>query len=181
MQVMEFEIWRKRHAVLLREAEEERLARRLRKNGRRRGTCGFSKRVRAWVGLVFASRRPAGEGTTGIEVRWPMPEDEEKISELLELNGAPRAMAVGEGFIVAQKGGEVLAAMRYRTESKRLLLGMLVADPWTEERPLDRGDVLRRSRAGPGNGRQQGQGSLRGTHGSPGRIAPRETADRLGL
>jgi hypothetical protein len=65
-----------------------------------------------------------------------MPEDEEKISELLELNGAPRAMAVGEGFIVAQKDGEVLAAMRYRTESKRLLLGMLVADPWTEERPL---------------------------------------------
>ena len=111
MQVMEFEIWRKRHAVLLREAEEERLARRLRKNGRRRGTCGFSKRVRAWVGLVFASQRPAGEGTAGIEVRWPMPEDEEKISELLELNGAPRAMAVGEGFIVAEKDGEVLAAM----------------------------------------------------------------------
>lgn len=136
MQVMEFEIWRKRHAVLLREAEEERLARRLRKNGCRRGTCGFSKRVRAWVGFVFASRRPAGEGTAGIEVRWPMPEDEEKISELLELNGAPRAMAVGEGFIVAEKDGEVLAAMRYRTESKRLLLGMLVADPWTEERPL---------------------------------------------
>ena len=75
-EVMEFEIWRKRHAVLLREAEEERLARRLRKNGRRRGTCGFSKRVRAWVGLVFASRRPAGEGTAGIEVRWPMPKDE---------------------------------------------------------------------------------------------------------
>ncbi len=136
MQVMEFEIWRKRHAMLLREAEEERLARRLRKNGRRRGTCGFLERAGAWVGLVFASRRPAGEGTAGIEVRWPMPEDEEKISELLELNGAPRAMAVGEGFIVAEKDGEVLAAMRYRTDSKRLLLGMLVADPWTEDRPL---------------------------------------------
>ncbi len=136
MQVMEFEIWRKRHAGLLREAEEERLARRLRKNGRRRGTCGFSKRVRAWVGLVFASRRPADKGTAGIEVRWARPEDGEKISELLELNGAPRAMAVGEGFIVAEKDGEVLAAMRYRTESKRLLLGMLVADPWTAERPL---------------------------------------------
>ena len=69
-------------------------------------------------------------------MRWATPEDEEKISELLELNGAPRAMAVGEGFIVAEKDGEVLAAMRYRTESKRLLLGMLVADPWTEERLL---------------------------------------------
>jgi predicted GNAT family acetyltransferase len=136
MQVMEFEIWRKRHAGLLREAEEERIARRLRKNGRRRGTRGFSKRVRAWLGLVFASQRPAGEGMAGIEVRWSTPEDEEKISELLDLNGAPRAMAVVEGFIVAEKDGEVLAAMRYRTEFKRLLLGMLVVDPWTEERPL---------------------------------------------
>ena len=69
-------------------------------------------------------------------MRWATPEDEEKISELLELNGAPRAMAAGEGFIVAEKDGEVQAAMRYRTESKRLLLGMLVADPWNEERPL---------------------------------------------
>ena len=39
-----------------------------------------------------------------------------EISELLELNGAPRAMAVGEGFIVAQKVGEVLAAMCYRID-----------------------------------------------------------------
>ena len=45
-------------------------------------------------------------------------------------------MAVGERFIVAEKDGEVLAAMRYRTEFKRLLLGMLVVDPWTKERPL---------------------------------------------
>ena len=136
MQIAEFEMWRERHAGLLREAEEERLARRLRKNGRRSEARGFWKRAGAWVGLEFASGRPAGEGTAGIEVRWATSEDEEKISELLELNGAPRAMAVGEGFIVAEKDSEVLAAMRYRTESKRLLLGMLVADPWTEERPL---------------------------------------------
>ena len=56
MQVMEFEIWRKRHAVLLREAEEERLARRLRKNGRRRGTFGLLRHASAWVGLVSPSR-----------------------------------------------------------------------------------------------------------------------------
>ncbi len=61
MQVMEFEIWRKRHAMLLREAEEERLARRLRKNGRRRETFGLLRHASAWVGLVSPSRCPAGE------------------------------------------------------------------------------------------------------------------------
>src|SRR5215210_4668604 len=136
MHTMEFETWRERHAELLREAEEERLARRLQEGDRRKGAYGLLKRAGDLVGLVFASRRPAGEVTAGIEVRWATPEDEEKISELLDLNRAPRAMAVGEGFIVAEKDGEVLAAMRYRTESKRLLLGMVVADPWTEERPV---------------------------------------------
>ena len=52
------------------------------------------------------------------------------------MNGAPRALATGEGFVVAERGGEVQAAVRYRTEPKRLLLGLLVADPWVEERPL---------------------------------------------
>jgi hypothetical protein len=136
MHTMEFETWRERRAELLREAEEERLARRLQEGGRPRVVHGLLKRAGDLAGLIFASRRPAGEVTAGIEVRWATPEDEEKISELLELNGAPRAMAVGEGFIVAEKDGEVLAAMRYRIESKRLLLGMLVANPWTEERPL---------------------------------------------
>jgi hypothetical protein len=136
MHTMEFETWRERHAGLLREAEEGRLARHLQEGGRRRGARGFLEHARGWIGTVFASRRPVGEGVTGIEVRWATPEDEEKISELLDLNGAPRAMAAGEGFIVAEKDGEVQAAMRYRTESKRLLLGLLVADPWTAERPL---------------------------------------------
>jgi len=136
MQTMEYEAWRERHAELLREAEEGRLARRLRKGGRRRETLGLLRRVGAWAGFVPTSRRPTGEGTARVRVRWATPEDEGRISDLLELNGAPRAMAVGEGFIVAQKDGNVLAAMRYRTESKRLLLGLLVADPWTEERPL---------------------------------------------
>jgi MFS family permease len=43
MQIMEFEIWRERHAGLVREAEEERLARLLRNGDRRRGTRGFWK------------------------------------------------------------------------------------------------------------------------------------------
>jgi hypothetical protein len=71
-----------------------------------------------------------------IEVRWGLPEDEPKIGELLELNEMLRPLAFEERFIVAEKKGEVLAAVRYRTESKRLLLGLLVADPWAGERRL---------------------------------------------
>ncbi len=47
----------------------------------------------------------------------------------MELNGMLRPLAFEERFIVAEKKGEVLAAMRYRTERKRLLLGLFVADP----------------------------------------------------
>jgi hypothetical protein len=54
----------------------------------------------------------------------------------MELHGMRRAMAFEERFIVAERGGKVLAALRYRTEPKRLLLGLLVSDPWLEERPL---------------------------------------------
>lgn len=73
MQTMEFETWRERHAELVREAEDERLARRLRKGGRQSGTRGFLGRAGAWVGRVSGSRRPAGEGTAGIQVRWASP------------------------------------------------------------------------------------------------------------
>ena len=74
----------------------------------------------------------------GIEVRWGLREDEEGIVQLMELNGLLRAMAFEERFIVAaaKPGGKVLAALQYRTEPKRLLLGLLVSDPWVEERPL---------------------------------------------
>jgi hypothetical protein len=81
----------------------------------------------------------AGEivvSTQNIEVRWGLREDEPRIAELMDLNGIRRALAFEERFIVAEKNGEVLAALRYRTESKRLLLGLLISDPWTEVRPL---------------------------------------------
>ena len=77
-----------------------------------------------------------GSAGEEIEVRWGLPEDEFRIAKLLELNGMSRWVALGEQFIVAEKKGEVLAALRYRTASKWLLLGLLVADPWAEERPL---------------------------------------------
>ncbi len=76
----------------------------------------------------------------GIEVRWGLREDEDGVAELLELNGMPRPLAFEERFIVAvvEPEGELLAALSYRTASKRLLLGFLVADPWAEERSLAR-------------------------------------------
>jgi hypothetical protein len=71
-----------------------------------------------------------------IEVRWGLEDDEGGIAELMDLNGLHRALAFEERFLVAERGGKVLAALRYRTESKQLLLGLLVSDPWAEERPL---------------------------------------------
>ncbi len=59
----------------------------------------------------------------GIRVRWARSEDEAGIAELLELNGMPRWEAFEERFIVALGSeGKVLAALRYRTVSKRQFL-----------------------------------------------------------
>ena len=106
-----------RREELLREAEERRLVRLVRQGdgGARAGGPG---------------------GVPGVSVRWGHPSDDEKVSELLELNGMPRWVAFEERFVVAEKGGEVLAALRYRTEPKKLVLGLLVADPWAGEPDL---------------------------------------------
>jgi hypothetical protein len=85
--------------------------------------------------LAFAA---AEKGPRPIEVRWGLPADVVGITKLLELNGMPRWVAFEERFIVAEKDGKVLGALRYRTESKRLLLGLLVVDPWAGEERLAR-------------------------------------------
>lgn len=103
-------VWRERRRELLREAQERRLEREARK-----------------ARESFA--RPKGRPGS-LEVRWGLPKDEAKIAELLELNGVPRWVAFEERFIVAELGDELMAAVRYRTETKRLLLGLLVVDPW---------------------------------------------------
>ncbi len=72
----------------------------------------------------------------GIEVRWGLEEDEKKVAELLDLNGVPRWVAFETRFLVAEEGGEVLAAIVYRTVPKRLCLGLLVVDPWAGEHEL---------------------------------------------
>lgn len=72
----------------------------------------------------------------GIEVRWGLREDEARIAQLLELNGLSRLAAFEERFVVVEERGEMLAVIDYRMVSKRLLLGLLVADPWIEERSV---------------------------------------------
>ena len=76
----------------------------------------------------------------GVGVRWGLREDEAYVVGLLKRNGMPRPLAFEERFLiaVAEPEGEVLAALSYRTSSKRLLLGFLVADLWAEECTLAR-------------------------------------------
>ena len=114
-----FGVWEERQKELMREAEHRRLVRRLRE-AREEDNSGDDS-----VELL-----------EGIEVRWGLLEDEPTIAKLLELNGMPRWIAFEERYIVAEKEGEILAALRYQTEPKRLLLGSLVSDPWVEECPL---------------------------------------------
>jgi hypothetical protein len=115
--------WEGRREDLVREAEHWRLVRKLREARKARATDRS--------GDGRAELRESGS-----EVRWGLLEDEPGIADLLELNGMPRWIAFEERYIVAKKDSEILAAMRYRTEPKRLLLGLLIADPWAEERLL---------------------------------------------
>jgi hypothetical protein len=115
-------VWEERRKELLREVEGRRLARGLREG--RKARAG-----------KLSGGAPA-ELAEGIEVRWGLLEDEAGIADLLELNGMPRWIAFEERYVVAEKDGEILAALRYGTEKGRLLLGFLVSDPWAEERPL---------------------------------------------
>ncbi len=107
---IDLEPWRERNKNLLREAEQRRLARELRQTRR-------AKRI---------------------EVRWSLPGDEHKIADLLELNGRPRWEAFEERFIVAEEQGKIRSALPYQTTSKRLWVGLLITDPWVEERPVAR-------------------------------------------
>ena len=107
---------RERQKDLLREAEERRMSRSLRKAHR-----GVDRR---------------GELVEDVDVHWGLAEGEVAVADLLELNGVPRWVSFEERFIVAQKDCKVLGAVRYRMESKRLLLGLLVVDPWAGEERL---------------------------------------------
>jgi hypothetical protein len=114
------EMARGRQEDLLREAEERRIAGALRKARR----------------SVKEGGRNTPRELEGLKVGWGLAEDEGAVADLLELNGIPRWVAFEERFIVAQKDGKVLGAVRYQMESKRLLLGLLVVDPWAGEERL---------------------------------------------
>lgn len=116
------EVAKARQEELLREAEGRRIARALR-GFRRSGVKDRSKEVAE---------------TEGVEVRWALAGDEPAVADLLELNGMPRWISFEDRFVVAEEDGKVLGAVRYRTESKRLILGLLVVDPWAGEEKLAR-------------------------------------------
>jgi hypothetical protein len=89
------------------------------------------------IAASLREARRSGRGVRGelegVEVGWGLAEDEFAVADLLELNGIPRWVAFEERFIVVQKDGRPLGAVRYLMESKRLLLGLLVVDPWAGE------------------------------------------------
>ena len=109
--MMDLELARERRRELMREAEVARMAREAR---------------------ALGTGKPKRDGTT--RVRWGLAEDEAEVADLLQLNGMPRWVAFEERFVVAQRGGRLVGAVRYATESKRLSLGLLVVDPWAGER-----------------------------------------------
>ena len=120
-----------RHRELLREASRERLAREL---GRARKAA---RKARAGRPATFdadgLTRPPA---STRAVVRRGLAEDAPRVAGLLEPNGMPRWVAFEERFIVAEEGGKLVAALRFREGSGRLHLGLLVTDPWAEEGSL---------------------------------------------
>ena len=106
----DIELARERGRELIREAEGQRLAR------------------------LAGSHGPKRVGEGGISVRWGLAGDDGAVADVLQLNGMPRWVAFEERFIVAEKDGKLLGAVRYVTESNRLILGLLVVDPWEGER-----------------------------------------------
>jgi hypothetical protein len=112
-----------RHQELLREAGHERLAQELRR-----------------VRKTSAEEPPMSDATAAAqrrtEVRPGLAEDALRIAELLELNGIPRWVAFEERFIIAKDDGKLVAVLRFREDTARLYLGLLVTDPWAEEHPI---------------------------------------------
>lgn len=114
--------------------------------GRHRDLLQEADRER-WSGQPRCTRK-AGERETPVkaasaaapvrtEVRRGLGEDQCRVAELLELCGIPRWVAFEERFIVAERGGRVVAVLRFRQDLGLLYLGFLVADPRVEEGALE--------------------------------------------
>ncbi len=111
------------HHELLREASQERLAQELRR----------ARKTSAEESQTSDATAPSEKCP---EVYPGLAEDAPRIAELLELNGIPRWVAFEERFIVAENDGKLVAVLRFRDDSERLYLGLLVTDPWAEEHSL---------------------------------------------
>jgi hypothetical protein len=109
-----------RHEELIREADQQRLARGARRARKLRASAEESEARRA-----SARQHPA--------VRLGLASDAGRIAALLELNGMPRWVAFEERFFVVEEGGALTAAMRFRERTERLYLGLLITDPWADE------------------------------------------------
>jgi hypothetical protein len=109
-----------RHEELIREADQQRLAREARRARKLRARADESETRRA-----SPRRHPV--------VRLGRASDAPRIAVLLELNGMPRWVAFEERFIVVEEGGMLTAAMRFREGVERLYLGLLITDPWADE------------------------------------------------
>ncbi|MDQ3636801.1 MAG: hypothetical protein M3426_02230 [Actinomycetota bacterium] len=115
-----------RHQELLREADQERLARESRR-------AREARKVATGRPTLFGADRTASSRAV---VRRGVPEDAPRIAGLLELNGMPRWVAFEERFIVVEERGKLVAALRFREGPGQLHLGLLVTDPWAEEGSL---------------------------------------------
>lgn len=74
----------------------------------------------------------------GIEVRWSLPEDRNRIGDLLEVGDLPRWLAAKENFLVAERDGDIIAALEYRMAYGQLVLGILVSDLFVDQRVVAR-------------------------------------------
>lgn len=74
-----------------------------------------------WAGGASLGERAIVRPGTALDVS--------RIAVLLELNGMPRWVALEERFIVFERGGALMAAMRFREGTGLLHLDLLVVDP----------------------------------------------------
>lgn len=96
------------------------------------------------IGRLRRLRKPMREPPQGApadarektEVRPGHAGDAARIARLLELRGVPAWVALEEHFLVAERGGAIVAVVRFRRDAQWLYLGFLATDPGFEEGPL---------------------------------------------
>jgi hypothetical protein len=111
-----------------------------------RDRCEELLREAARARLVGRLRRvreggePSIGRTVGVrektEVRLGRDDDAAQISRLLDLRGVPSWVALEERFLVAERGGRIVAVARFRQDGQWLYLGFFATNPRTDEGSL---------------------------------------------